>query len=420
MSTFTLITALVCISAIFSYVNLRFLKIPGTIGIMAVAIIVSLIILITGKSFAGISEFMIAVSRDIDFSKAVLDVMLGFLLFAGSLHFDVRKLRENRRPVITLATVGVILSTAVFGGLFYEVTKLVHQPIPLIYCFILGALISPTDPIAVASILKRSKIPNRLQTIISGESLFNDGVGIVLFVTLSEIAENTDKKVTLGETALLFLQEVGGGIALGLVAAVVAVKMIRKISDFQTMMLITLSLVMGLSVVAAKFHLSAPLSVVAAGLYVGNMSLSLPGSEHRDDVLQKIWSLLDDVLNTILFVLIGLQLVTMPYLENYWQIGIVAFFLVIISRAVSISLPVIFVRRKLRIRYDSIVILTWAGLRGGISVALALSLPESPYREVLLAASYFIVILSILGQGLTLNKVANAVSARDAESAVNA
>lgn len=405
MDTFTLITTLVIISALFSYLNLRFIKLPGTIGILTVAILVSVFLLLAGKLIPGLTDFFISVSRNIDFSKAVLDVMLGFLLFAGSLHFDLRKLRENRRPVITLSTVGVILSTFIFGALFYGIAHVFHHNIPLIYCFVFGALISPTDPIAVASILKQSKIPSRLQTIIGGESLFNDGVGIVLFVTISEIAEQADKKFTFHDTGLLFLQEVGGGIALGLSLAFICVKLIRKIDDFQTMMLLTLSLVMGISVIAAIFQLSAPLAVVTAGLYVGNQTLTMPGAENQESILQKVWGLLDEILNTILFVLIGMQLVTMPFLKSYWLTGITAFVAIVFARLISISLPILFLRRKLRVKSSSIFILTWAGLRGGISIALALSLPDSEYKEVILAGSYFIVILSILGQGLTLNKV---------------
>lgn len=405
MDTFTLITILVVISALFSYLNLRFIKLPGTIGILTVAILVSVFLLLAGKLIPGVTHSFVSISRDIDFSKAVLDVMLGFLLFAGSLHFDLTKLKENRRPVMILSTVGVILSTVIFGGLFYGIAHLFHHDIPLIYCFVFGALISPTDPIAVASILKKSKIPSRLQTIIGGESLFNDGVGIVLFVTLSEIAGQADKKFTLHDTGLLFLQEVGGGIVLGLALAFVCVKLIRKINDFQTVMLLTLSLVMGISVIASIFHLSAPLAVVAAGLYVGNQNLTPHDTGNQGDILQKVWGLLDEILNTILFVLIGMQLVTMPFLNAYWFTGIAAFIAIILSRMISITLPIMVLRRKLHVKSSSIYILTWAGLRGGISVALALSLPDSEYKEVILAGSYFIVILSILGQGLTLNKV---------------
>ncbi|MBE7178457.1 MAG: sodium:proton antiporter, partial [Mucilaginibacter polytrichastri] len=275
-------------------------------------------------------------------------------------------------------------------------------------------LISPTDPIAVASILKQSRIPARLQTIISGESLFNDGVGIVLFVTLSEIASQSDKRFTLGDTALLFLQEVGGGILLGLGFAMLCVMMIRKIDDFQTIMLLTLSLVMGTSVLASLLHVSAPLAVVAAGLYVGNQTFASTSYEHKiEDILQRVWSLLDDILNTILFVLIGMQLVTMPFLNSYWLTGIAAFVILIFARMLSIGFPITFLRHRLKVHYSTVYILTWAGLRGGISVALALSLPDSEYKEIILSASYFVVILSILGQGLTLNEVSNALIKRN-------
>ena len=413
MDLLTIITILLCISAIFSYLNVRFLKLPGTIGVVTISVVVSVLILIAGKTENGLSKTIITFAGSINFSKVLLDVMLGLLLFASALHFDYHKLKEQRWPVVLLSTFGVIISTIVFGGLFYLVALLLHINIPLIYCFIFGALISPTDPIAVGAILKNSKISPKLNTIISGESLFNDAVGLVLFVTLLAIADQSGTTLTVGAIARLFAQEVLGGIGIGLIAGYLGYRMIRSIKDFQTILLISVALVMAVSFIAHQLHASIPLSAVTAGLIIGNESLD---KRHiADKFLSRIWQLLDDVLNTILFVMIGLQLVIMPFLNNYWLIGLLSIIVILIARLVSVSLPAVFLLR--RVSFSNLSILTWAGLRGGISVAMALSLPESPYREVILASCYFIVIFSIIVQGLTLNKVADkAVNRKDVQS----
>ncbi len=407
MDIFTVITILVTLSALFSYVNVRYIKLPGTIGIMAVAIMASVLLLITARTFPQLTTLVVNVTREIDFSKTLLDVMLGFLLFAGALHFDINKLKEQRFPVLLLSTAGVILSTAIFGYLLYWVSGLLKIELPLLYCLLFGALISPTDPVAVGSILKKSKIPAHLETIISGESLFNDGVGLVLFVTILEIISSNEKNISFGTTMHLFAQEVFGGILLGLILGLIAYRMMRSINEFQTIVIISLALVMGISVVGSLLHVSIPLAVVGAGLFVGARSNANGSSTKTEEYFESIWKLIDELLNIILFVMIGLQLVIMPFLTDYWLIGLVTVILLLTARTLSIVLPIAFLRRTLKIQYNSIFILTWGGLRGGISVALALSLPESEFREPILACSFLIVIFSIIVQGLTLNKVVN-------------
>ena len=389
------------VSTAFSYFNERFIKLPGTIGVITISVVVSVIILIVGKTGNTLTTTITSLAHNIDFSTVLLNVMLGFLLFASAIHFDYQKLKEQRWPVLLLSTIGVLVSTGIFGGLFYAVTLPFPFDIPLVYCFLFGALISPTDPIAVGAILKKSKIPPRLETIISGESLFNDGVGLVLFVTLLGIAHQSEAGFSFGKTMQLFGQEVIGGIGLGLIAGYLGYRLMLSIHDFQTIFLISIALVLGISVIASRLHVSIPLSAVAAGLVIGNKNF---GKDHpAGKYLTSIWRLLDEVLNTILFVMIGLQLVLMPFLNNYWLIGLLSIVIILIARIASVSLPALFLLRK--VKFSHLSILTWAGLRGGISVAMALSLPESPYREVILSSCYFVVIFSIIVQGLTLNKV---------------
>lgn len=401
MDILTIITVLIVLSTVLSYLNERFIKLPGTIGVMAVSLIISILILVAGKSNSLITATLISLANSIDFSKVLLDVMLGFLLFASAIHFDYQKLKALRKPIFLLSTAGVLISTAIFGGLLYVITGFLNMDLPVIYCFIFGALISPTDPIAVSSILKKSTIPEKLNVIISGESLFNDAVGIILFVTLLNIARESGAHATIAGTVKLLLQEVFGGISIGLMIGYLGFRLIRSIRDFQTIILISISMVLGIAVIANLFHASIPLAVVAAGLVIGNLNFGKghPASEH----LSKIWQLVDEVLNTILFVMIGLQLIVMSSLNNYWLIGLLSIVCILIARMITIILPAIFVLH--RVNFSNLAILTWAGLRGGISVAMALSLPDSAYRETILSATYFIVIFSILVQGLTLNKM---------------
>lgn len=408
MDTFTIITVLVTISALISFINHRFLKLPGTIGVMVIAIILSVIIMITGKTFPIAYSFIEHLTKDIDFTKTLLDVMLAFLLFASALHFDLDKLKAQKIPVLILSTVGVIGCTTIFGLLFYWTAGLLHINIPLIYCFLFGALISPTDPVAVLSILKKSKIPPSMETIIGGESLFNDGVGILLFVTLRELTEDTSTAFSFSHSAILFIQEVFGGILFGVVSGYVCIKLARKLTELQPVLLITLAMVMGISVLGSLMHVSIPLAAVSAGLMLSNMQLrDGEAGQQIKELLDKIWGLIDDLLNTILFVLIGLQIVVIPFFSNYWLISLLSIVFVLIARGVSIAAPTVLLRRSLNVDFNKLGILIWAGLRGGISVALALSLPDSEYKSLIVSASYLIVIFSIIVQGLTLNKVVN-------------
>ena len=407
MDLFIIIALLVIVSAVYSYVNARFVKLPGTIGIITIAVIASIITLIVDKSDPYFARYLTLLAKNIDFSKVVLDIMLGFLLFAGALNVDTKKLRREMAPVMILSTVGVIISTAVFGLLFHYVGLLFNIHVDLVYCFLFGALISPTDPVAVGAVIKGSKLPSHLEMIITGESLFNDGVGLVLFITILEITRTGTNNIDFAKTAILFVREVFGGIALGVFMGFFAYRLMRSISDFQTIVLVSLALVMSISLICIYAGLSVPLAVVAAGLFMGNRSINSDVKEHSHEALENFWKLVDEMLNTILFVMLGLQMINLSFITNYFITGGVVIVLMLIARWVSIALPVTFLRHSLKINYANVNILTWAGLRGGISIALALSLPHSIYREIILAGSYFVVIFSIVIQGLTLNKVIN-------------
>jgi CPA1 family monovalent cation:H+ antiporter len=408
MPLFLIIALLVILSAIYSYINARWLKLPGTIGIMTLAIIGSVITIIVDRLNPSIADHLTVLAKNINFSTTVLNIMLGFLLFASAFNLDVRKLKREMRPVFILSTLGVIVSTAIFGTLLYWVTGLIDIKIPYIYCLLFGALVSPTDPVAVAAIIKGSKLPNNLETIISGESLFNDGIGLVLFITLLEITQSGTDNINFAKAAILFVQEVFGGIAMGAITGYLAFKLMKSIDHFQTIVLVSLSLVMLNSVVATLLHLSIPLAVVTAGLFAGGRSINVDNKDHSHQALEKFWTLIDELLNTMLFVMIGLQMVNLPFIQNYWFTGAIGILVLLGARWLSIMLPLTFLRRSLNINYNSINILTWAGLRGGISIALALALPASPYRHFILSGTYFIVIFSIIIQGLTLNRVINA------------
>lgn len=408
MEIFLLITFLVIVSAFYSYVNARFIKLPGTIGVVTIAIVGSVLTIVFNKFYPDTARYLTTLARDIDFSETVLNIMLAFLLFSGSFTLNAKRLKREMRPVFLLSTIGVIFSCAIFGLLFFGITRLFHFDIPLIYCLLFGALISPTDPVAVSAIVKNSKLPAKLETIITGESLFNDGIGLVLFVTILQVTRTGADEIDLGEAAFHFIKSVFGGIFLGLAMGFIAFRLMKSINDFQTIVLVSLALVMSISVSASYLEFSIPLAAVSAGLFAGTRSINIDSADRSHQSLEKFWELIDEMLNTILFVMIGLQMLNLPFLDKYWLAGGVGIVVILASRWLSIMLPLTFLKRTLDVSYKNINILTWAGLRGGISIALALTLPHGPYKNTILAGSYFIVIFSVIVQGLTLNRVINA------------
>lgn len=405
MDSFVLITVLVVVSAIFSFINARFFKLPGAIGVISIAVVVSIISIFLGEVFPVLFQTITGINKDINFSQTLLNTMLGFLLFASALRFNWGDLKKQLWPVFILSTIGVIISTVIYGVLFNWLTNLIKVDIPFIYCLLFGALISPTDPVAVSAVLKNSNMPKHLETIITGESLFNDGIGLILFVSILEYISQTGDQIHSAHIAILFSQEVFGGILLGTSLAFIAYRLMRNVDDFQTLVMVSLALVMGISVLANKLHCSIPLAVVSAGLLIGNLKFGKDPSGKMNDFLEKFWTLIDELMNTILFVMIGLRIVMMPFLAYYWLVCLGAIVIILIARCLSVFVPLVFLRRTLNINYNNIGILTWAGVRGGISIALALSIPDSKYKEVIEAGCYFTVIFSVVVQGLTLNKV---------------
>ena len=342
--------------------------------------------------------------------------MLNFLLFAGAIHINMSDLKEQRLPVIIFSTLGVIISAIVVGvGLYYTSNYLlplinVHTEIPLIYCLLFGALISPTDPIAVLSILKQANVSKSLETKIAGESLLNDGVAVVLFAVLANLAYNP-VVVATGRMDLsfahifdLFLREAVGGLLLGAALGYLAAYAIRTSHDYKVSVLITLAVVMGGYLIASSLHTSAPLAMVGAGLIIGESRRRL-GTSKKSSV-GTFWELIDEVMNAILFLFMGFQLLLIDDLIHYWLLGIICIIIVLFARFISIKIPTMIIPFKEKFSKGTIAVLVWGGLRGGVSIALALSVPESDYKETIIAVTYVVVVFSILVQGLTVGKVA--------------
>ena len=401
MDILALITAVVAICALFSYLNVRFLKLPSAIGLMLISLLCSILIITEGKFSSTFHDYIGSMLKEINFSDTLLNIMLGFLLFSGSLHVNLTKLKEQRAAVISFSTLGVILSLFFFGTIMWFMFKLFGFPVDYIYCLWFGALVSPTDPIAVIGILKKSNMPKAIEATINGESLFNDGVGVVFFVTIGQIIQRGLENLSALDVMTLFLREVAGGIALGLMLGYLTFYFIRKIDHYQTEVLISLALVFLSGELAHIFHVSGPLAVIVIGLILGNKVKNNAMSETTRDYHHKFWELIDEFLNAILFVLIGLQMVLMPFITQYVVIGLLAIIILLLCRFMSIRIPIFFFKDKQLFNNRTALIMTWGGLRGGLSVALTLSLPESPYKEMMVSITYIIVIFSILVQGLT-------------------
>lgn len=401
---------LIVLASVFAYVNLRFLKLPSTIGIMLMAIFVSLVIRIMGYSiFPETTTRFLGFVSEFDFTEILMGAMLNFLLFAGAIHVNIADLRQQRLPVITFSTISVILSTFIIGVIIYHVAPLVKIELPFLYCLLFGALISPTDPIAVLGILKKANVPKTLETKIAGESLFNDGVAVVLFAVILQLAQSGDAALSIGNISWLLVREAGGGIILGLILGYSASKAIKGIDDYIVSVLITLSVVMGGYLIAHALHISGPLTMVAAGLFMGNYGKKVAMSGTTKDYLTKFWELIDEIMNAILFLFIGFELLIIPDLSAHWLISIIAIFVVLLVRFLSIWIPSLIVPFKPRLTKASLTILVWGGLRGGVSIALVMSVANGAYREILLEMTYFVVVFSIVVQGLTVGKVSGKV-----------
>ncbi|HEX9742494.1 MAG TPA: sodium:proton antiporter [Nitrospiraceae bacterium] len=403
MSLFNTITILLCLSAVFGYVNHRFLKLPLTIGLMASALVMSLGVLAAGKVVGGVEEQVRQFMGGIDFNEAVLHGMLSCLLFAGALHVNLSQLLDLKWVVGTLATVGVVLSTFITGLLGYYGFDLIGLHLPLIYCLLFGALISPTDPIAVMGLIKQARLPKALEVKIVGESLFNDGVGVVVFAVIASLIPR--ESVGALDVAQLFAEEALGGVVLGLVLGYAAYAMLKSVDNYQVEILITLALVTGSFALADALHTSGPLAVVVAGLLIGNQGRRLAMSDKTRGHVDAFWDLIDEILNAVLFVLIGLEVLVLSYRTEYVEAGLLAIPIVLLARLLSVGAQVKLFSFVREFSKRTIAILTWGGLRGGISVALALSLPPGPSRDAIVTITYAVVVFSILVQGLTMGRL---------------
>lgn len=409
MSLVDTITILVCLSALFSYVNHRFLKLPATIGLMALGLSVSLVMVTLGTLGVPVHRPAIAFMEHIDFNDTLMHGLLSFLLFAGALHFNIRDLLGQKWFIGTLASVGVGLSTCLVGISTYYAFRSVGLEIPILYCLLFGALISPTDPIAVLGILKEAGAPKSLETKIVGESLFNDGVGVVVFLVLLGIA--TRGMTSPADIGVLFLQEAGGGALLGTVLGFLTASMMGTIDDYRVEILLTLALVMGGYALADAWHMSGPIAVVVAGLVIGSHAGRSAMSDTTRQYLDTFWELVDELLNAVLFVLIGLEVLALTFEGRYLAAGLIGIPIVLAARLISIALPLYLFRLWRTFSPHAATILTWGGLRGGISVAMALSLPSGGIRDAIVAVTYVIVAFSILVQGLTIERLIRATTA---------
>lgn len=407
MSLFHILAILLTAAALFSYINYRFLKLPTTIGIMLVALTFSLLLNLLGPVGIDIEHEVQFMLESIEFDATLLHGMLSFLLFAGALHVDLSELSRQRGTIIFLATAGVVATTFIIGGLSYYAFELAGLGIPFVYCLLFGALISPTDPIAVLGILRQAHAPKSLEAKITGESLFNDGMAVVVFLVLIRLATG-EAGLSATDVVLLFSQEAIGGVLFGLGAGAVTYWMLKSVDNYQVEVLLTLALVTGGYALAEVLHLSAPVAIVCAGLLIGNHGRTLAMSEKTRGHLDTFWELVDEVLNAVLFVLIGLEVLALAFLQEYLLAGILAIPIVLLARFISVGIPVTVMRRFRSFTPRVIQILTWGGLRGGISVALALSLPAGAIRDALVVVTYIVVIFSILVQGLTIGPLIRA------------
>ena len=401
-------SVLIVLASLFAYINYRVLKLPSTIGIMVIAIIVSVTLVATGESFLPkTTSLLTGLITNFDFTEVLMGAMLNFLLFAGGIHINIKDLKEQFGPVVIFSTVGVIISTFAVGFGVYYLLPLVGIQMPLIYCLVFGALISPTDPVAVLSILKQAKVSKSLETKVAGESLFNDGMAVVVFTVVLQIAIGKEIDLNIENIGLLLLREAGGGLFLGVILGFSASRAMRIVDDYIISVLITLSVVMGGYLIARELHISAPLAMVAAGLFMGNFSESFKMKSETQDYLIKFWELIDEIMNAVLFLFIGFELLLIKDLNEYLIAGGICIMIVLLARWIAIFLPTKFMSLRYRFSPQTVKVLVWGGIRGGVSIALALSIPVNQYSQIIISITYCVVVFSIIVQGLTIAKVAN-------------
>ncbi|EMD82112.1 cation:proton antiporter [Pacificimonas flava] len=406
LSAFDAAAIIVVMAAGLGYLNHRYLKLPHVIGLTIMGAAASLIAVGTDLIIPTLSlaEGTEAFLSDLDFPDTLMQGMLSFLLFAGALHVDLDELKKGWLPILVLSTIGVITSTIIVGFLFFGLCNLIGVAIPLIWCLVFGALISPTDPVSVLGILRRAAVPPTLQATVAGESLFNDGVGVVVFSILSSAAIS-GADFSLSEGARLFAAEAGGGILLGLAAGYIGFRAMRAIDVYSIEVLISLAVVMGGYALAMHLHLAGPVAMAIAGLLIGNQGVTFAMSDITRDYLLKFWELIDEMLNSVLFLLIGLEIIVIAARWEFLILALAAIPLVLASRTLAVAGPMSLLRRFTPLSRAATPILVWGGLRGGISIALALSLPAGPLRDAILATTYGVVLFSVLVQGATVGRL---------------
>lgn len=406
MHLYEALAILTVIATVFGYINHRFIRLPDTIGVMLISVVVSLAVIAIGhyqpRVFRDITGFI----QEIDFYTVLVRIMLGFLLFAGAIHIDASDLHRLRTPILAFSTLSVALSTIIIGVLFYGLCRLFDESMGFIYCLLFGALISPTDPIAALGILRKVGIPRSLEVKITAEALFNDGVGIALFICLYEMAVSGSLNLSPWRVLYLLLQQAGGGVLLGLALGYAGYLLLRAIDHYQLEVMITVSIVMGGSLLAETIGVSGPLAMVVAGIITGNKSRRYGMSDLTRDYLDKFWALVDNLLNAVLFVLMGIELLVVPFRGAWLFLGAATIVAVLAARYLSVWLPIRLLRLRSGFQKNAVGILTWGGLRGGLSLALALSLPAAMHGNLFLVITYMIVLFSILVQGLTIGRFA--------------
>jgi CPA1 family monovalent cation:H+ antiporter len=375
---------------------------------MVIAIVVSIFLVSFGetvlpRTFGHLNKLMIS----IDFTEVLMGAMLNFLLFAGGIHINIDDLKEQFWPVVIFSTAGVVISTFVVGFGVYYLLPLVGLQLPFIYCLLFGALISPTDPVAVLSILKQANVSKALETKVAGESLFNDGMAVVVFTVVLQLAIGNEVDLGVESIGLLLLKEAGGGLLLGVVLGWITSRLMREVDDYIISVLVTLSVVMGGYLIARQMHISGPLTMVAAGLFMGNFNMKFKMKSVTQDYLIKFWELIDEILNAVLFLFIGFELLMIKDLRHFMIPGALAIVVVLLARFISIWGPTKFMSFKTRFSPQTVKVLVWGGIRGGVSIALALSIPKNEYSTIVLSITYCVVVFSIIVQGLTIAKVAN-------------
>ena len=397
------------ITALLTYVNHRFIGLPTTIGVMVISMLLSIGAIFLGfLGFDGFIDYEVSLLDQLDFAEVLLDGMLSMLLFAGALHVNVSDLRRYKLPIGILACVGTLLSTVIIAGALYLVLPLLGFDLAFIWCLLFGALISPTDPIAVMGILQSAGAPKSIETVIAGESLFNDGIGVVIFVLLLGVLSSGDIPTTYYVAHTLAV-EAGGGIVFGLVLGGILYYLLKSIDSYQEEVLLTLAGVIGGYALASHWHLSGPLAMVMMGLMVGNRGRSMAMSDKTRHYVDLFWELIDEILNAILFVLIGLEVVMIAFSSNLFIAGGLTILIALLARLIVVGITTTTFNKQLALPSGAWKVLTWGGLRGGISVALVLQLPDGTQRDILLALTYAVVVFSILIQGLSIGKVAKTI-----------